>query len=202
MLGVSRRLISTCQPSAAETAVRAMGAAANDAKRRILRIGTHSGTFHCDEALGCFLLQQVSAHHCTTPPPPSRARQHWLCVRLVTLETSAAPACTSGAVLSAGPNKPCLLHRERRSSPPLQTAAFKGAEVVRSRNPEVLKDLDVIIDVGATYEPGASQPCMRLSPCRTQSCQAISYLHSRPSIPNCWLLFDPLSWTADHASWP
>jgi uncharacterized UPF0160 family protein len=35
-----------------------------------------------------------------------------------------------------------------------QTAAFKGAEVVRSRNPEALKDLDVVIDVGATYEPG------------------------------------------------
>ena len=37
-----------------------------------------------------------------------------------------------------------------------QTATFKGAEVVRSRDPEVLKDLDVIIDVGATYEPGAN----------------------------------------------
>ena len=38
----------------------------------------------------------------------------------------------------------------------LQTAAFKGAEVVRSRSPNVLKDLDVVIDVGATYAPGAS----------------------------------------------
>ena len=48
-------------------------------------IGTHSGTFHCDEALGCFLLQQ--------------------------------------------------------------TSQFAGAEIVRTRDPEVLKDLDIIIDV-------------------------------------------------------
>jgi hypothetical protein len=29
------------------------------AKRKANTIGTHSGTFHCDEALGCFLLHQV-----------------------------------------------------------------------------------------------------------------------------------------------
>lgn len=55
--------------------------------------GTHSGSFHCDEALGCFLLQQ--------------------------------------------------------------TAKFGGADIVRSRDPEVLKGLDVIIDVGGVYDPGA-----------------------------------------------
>jgi len=60
MLGASRRLISTCKRSAAVTVIRTMGAVATDAKRKILRIGTHSGTFHCDEALGCFLLQQAS----------------------------------------------------------------------------------------------------------------------------------------------
>jgi uncharacterized UPF0160 family protein len=54
-------------------------------------IGTHSGTFHCDEALGCFLLQQ------TTP--------------------------------------------------------FAGADIVRTRDPEVLKGLDIIIDVGGVYDP-------------------------------------------------
>ncbi len=51
-----------------------------------LRIGTHSGTFHCDEALGCWMLRQ--------------------------------------------------------------TAKFRDAEIVRTRDPEVLKDLDVVIDVG------------------------------------------------------
>lgn len=56
--------------------------------------GTHSGSFHCDEALGCFLLQQ--------------------------------------------------------------TAKYAGADIVRTRDPAVLETLDVVIDVGGTYEPGAA----------------------------------------------
>jgi len=55
------------------------------------KIGTHDGTFHCDEALACFLLHQ--------------------------------------------------------------TDEFMGAEIVRSRNPEVLKTLDILVDVGAVYDP-------------------------------------------------
>lgn len=35
-----------------------------------------------------------------------------------------------------------------------QLPEFKDADIVRSRDPEVLKDLDVVIDVGGTYEPG------------------------------------------------
>lgn len=58
-------------------------------------IGTHSGTFHCDEALGCFLLQQ--------------------------------------------------------------TAPFAGAEIIRTRDPEVLKTLDIIIDVGGEYNPESNR---------------------------------------------
>ncbi|KAK9839664.1 hypothetical protein WJX81_004487 [Elliptochloris bilobata] len=54
------------------------------------RIGTHSGSFHCDEALGCYLLRR--------------------------------------------------------------TKEFAGAEIVRSRDPEVLRDLDVVIDVGGVYD--------------------------------------------------
>jgi len=34
-------------------------AAASGLKRSMVRIGTHSGTFHCDEALGCWLLQRT-----------------------------------------------------------------------------------------------------------------------------------------------
>ncbi|PNW87344.1 hypothetical protein CHLRE_02g118900v5 [Chlamydomonas reinhardtii] len=56
----------------------------------MVKIGTHSGTFHCDEALGCWLLRQ--------------------------------------------------------------TPRFKDAEIVRTRDPEVLKDLDVVIDVGGEYD--------------------------------------------------
>lgn len=74
----------------------AAATAANGAKRAKMgkTIGTHSGTFHCDEALGCYLLQQ--------------------------------------------------------------TAKFKGADIVRTRDPEVLKDLDVVIDVGGVYDPSKS----------------------------------------------
>ena len=60
-------------------------------KRKMVQIGTHNGTFHCDEALGCFLLQR--------------------------------------------------------------TKRFKESEVVRSRDQEILKDLDIVIDVGGTYDP-------------------------------------------------
>ena len=59
-------------------------------------IGTHSGAFHCDEALGCFLLKR--------------------------------------------------------------TKLLKDAEVVRSRDPAVLKDCDVVIDVGGVYDP-SEWPC-------------------------------------------
>ncbi|KXZ50644.1 hypothetical protein GPECTOR_15g328 [Gonium pectorale] len=54
------------------------------------KIGTHSGTFHCDEALGCWMLRQ--------------------------------------------------------------TPRFKDAEIVRTRDPEVLKELDIVIDVGGEYD--------------------------------------------------
>ena len=73
-----------------------VAAVADSLKRKPVRIGTHSGTFHADEALGCFMLRE--------------------------------------------------------------TQAFKGAEVVRTRSPEVLKDLDVIIDVGGVYDP--SEPSL------------------------------------------
>jgi uncharacterized UPF0160 family protein len=56
-----------------------------------MKIGTHSGTFHCDEALACFLLHQ--------------------------------------------------------------TEEFSNAAVVRSRVPEVLKTCDILVDVGAVYNP-------------------------------------------------
>jgi len=55
------------------------------------RIGTHDGTFHCDEALACWMLQR--------------------------------------------------------------TAAFANAPIVRSRDPAVLATCDVVVDVGAVYDP-------------------------------------------------
>merc|ERR1719409_269781 len=64
-------------------------------KRKMVKIGTHDGTFHCDEALGCFLLQR--------------------------------------------------------------TKEFQGAEIVRSRDPAVLAEADVVIDVGAVYDPATKR---------------------------------------------
>ena len=68
----------------------------------MVRIGTHSGTFHCDEALGCFLLKQMPQ--------------------------------------------------------------FKDADVVRTRDPKVLQGLDIVIDVGATYDPGSASQTSHTGP--------------------------------------
>lgn len=55
------------------------------------KIGTHDGTFHCDEILACFMLKQLPE--------------------------------------------------------------FKDSEIVRSRKDEVLKDCDVVVDVGGVFDP-------------------------------------------------
>lgn len=56
-----------------------------------MKIGTHSGVFHCDDALACFMLK-------------------------------------------------CL-------------PKFKDAQVIRSRDETILKDCDVVVDVGGVYDP-------------------------------------------------
>ncbi|XP_041038450.1 UPF0160 protein MYG1, mitochondrial isoform X2 [Carcharodon carcharias] len=56
-----------------------------------LRIGTHDGTFHCDEALACFLLRRLPE--------------------------------------------------------------YQDAEIVRTRDPKVLAECDVVVDVGGVYDP-------------------------------------------------
>lgn len=55
------------------------------------KIGTHNGTFHCDEVLGCFMLKQLPQ--------------------------------------------------------------FKNAAIVRSRDKAALNECDIVIDVGAVYDP-------------------------------------------------
>ncbi|KAB1216395.1 UPF0160 protein [Morella rubra] len=55
------------------------------------RVGTHNGSFHCDEALGCFMIRL--------------------------------------------------------------TDKFSNAEIVRSRDAQVLEDLDAVLDVGGVYDP-------------------------------------------------
>uniref|UniRef100_UPI00398E3E7B MYG1 exonuclease n=1 Tax=Pristiophorus japonicus TaxID=55135 RepID=UPI00398E3E7B len=55
------------------------------------RIGTHDGTFHCDEALACFLLRQLPE--------------------------------------------------------------YQNAQIVRTRDPKLLAECDVVVDVGGVYDP-------------------------------------------------
>uniref|UniRef100_A0A804I2H4 Metal-dependent protein hydrolase n=1 Tax=Musa acuminata subsp. malaccensis TaxID=214687 RepID=A0A804I2H4_MUSAM len=55
------------------------------------RVGTHNGSFHCDEALGCFMIRL--------------------------------------------------------------TSKFSGAEIVRTRDPQQLENLDAVLDAGGVYDP-------------------------------------------------
>ena len=70
-----------------------LGQESNIAKklRTMKRIGTHNGTFHCDEALACFMLKQLPE--------------------------------------------------------------YQRAEIVRTRDPELLAKCDIIVDVGGVYNP-------------------------------------------------
>ncbi|KAI3731371.1 hypothetical protein L1987_62559 [Smallanthus sonchifolius] len=59
------------------------------------RVGTHNGTFHCDEALGCFMIRLTSKFH--------------------------------------------------------------GAQIIRTRNLQVLDTLDAVLDVGGVYDPSRNR---------------------------------------------
>ena len=96
---LSLRALATRRGAPAVAAASAkMATAAPDAKRAKTGkvIGTHDGTFHCDEALGCFLLRR--------------------------------------------------------------TAAFKDADVVRTRDAAALAPLDAVLDVGGVYDPARCRP--------------------------------------------
>ena len=43
----------------AESGIARGSAQGMPAKRKMVNIGTHSGSFHCDEALGCYMLKQT-----------------------------------------------------------------------------------------------------------------------------------------------
>lgn len=60
-----------------------------------MKIGTHSGVFHCDDALACFMLK-------------------------------------------------CL-------------PRYKEAQIIRSRDESILKECDVVVDVGGVYDPVAQR---------------------------------------------
>ncbi|CAA2956529.1 Hypothetical predicted protein [Olea europaea subsp. europaea] len=66
-------------------------AASSPTNVAVKRVGTHNGSFHCDEALGCFMIRL--------------------------------------------------------------TNKFSNAQIVRSRDPQVLEELDAVLDVGGVYDP-------------------------------------------------
>ena len=65
------------------------------------------------------------------------------------------PACPPHALRSCDEALGCFLLQ--------QTQRFAGAEVVRTRDPELLKTLDVVVDVGGEYDPGKDISCCSLS---------------------------------------
>lgn len=92
MLSAGKVAVTSFSSLVTRTPLMVTSAAGSQLKRKIMKIGTHNGSFHCDEALGCFLLKQ--------------------------------------------------------------TDAFKSADIIRTRDEDILKDLDVVIDVGGKYDPG------------------------------------------------
>lgn len=92
-------------------------------KRKAVNIGTHNGTFHCDEALGCWMLKQTELF-----------AGEWGQVRGVQQQQQQL----SGAA---------------KSFAAMPAAAAADCNILRSRDPAVLDDCDVVIDVGGTYEP-------------------------------------------------
>lgn len=108
------------------------------------RIGTHNGTFHCDEALACALLRLLPEYQVRgaggrrvltwVPVVPGAAR-----APLLPFPTPLKPSSSPlPARLLAAPYPRC----------PLQ-----DAEIVRTRDPEKLASCDVVVDVGGEYDP-------------------------------------------------
>jgi hypothetical protein len=128
------------------TMAAAAPAADAGAKRKKSVIGTHSGTFHCDEALGCYLVRPArrrgAIYRCFsrplgTPPRGGAAppRPH----------RGPPPLSATPCPARAPPPRPQLR----------QTPAFRDADIIRSRDPDVLATADVVIDVGGVYDAAA-----------------------------------------------
>ncbi|KAI6701947.1 hypothetical protein NL676_011083 [Syzygium grande] len=92
LLALSPRMAASPPPPAASPSrVPASSFSAGPPPPPPKRVGTHNGSFHCDEALGCFMIRL--------------------------------------------------------------TDKFSNAEIVRTRDPEVLEGLDAVLDVGGVYDP-------------------------------------------------
>lgn len=144
----------------AATAAIAAAATMSATKRKATTIGTHSGTFHCDEAVACWMLKQTEqfaggvvgaeaglASNRAIAAPHLSECCCCICSRLPcaprlarpTQHTHTLPAAQRcwGTRLAA-----CVAHPA-------------DCSITRSRDPAVLADCDVVVDVGGTYEPAS-----------------------------------------------
>ena len=102
------------------------------------KICTHNGTFHCDEALACFMLHQTkefkdagipfisSSSSILLPLSPSPT------LRFLALPPSSPPSSVPYCALS-------LLMLQ--------------LEIVRTRDPSVINEQAIVVDVGGVYDP-------------------------------------------------
>ncbi|KAL8593805.1 hypothetical protein ACOMHN_064002 [Nucella lapillus] len=93
MLRPALRLCSSGSKALIQTVwtVGMSGEPATKKARNMVKIGTHNGTFHCDEVFACFMLKQLPD--------------------------------------------------------------YKDAEIVRTRDPKLLEQCDVVVDVGGVFDP-------------------------------------------------
>ncbi|KAK2102094.1 UPF0160 protein myg1, mitochondrial [Saguinus oedipus] len=99
------------------------------------RIGTHNGTFHCDEALACALLRLLPEYRVWSAKMTLRLRA---CI----------PAGWT-AFRYQGPSG-SVQQPKHPSYPP---CIPEDAEIVRTRDPEKLASCDIVVDVGGEYDP-------------------------------------------------
>ncbi|XP_010919324.1 MYG1 protein C694.04c [Elaeis guineensis] len=91
LLVLETRSCASSMAAAASRSPRVSAFSTGSPNPSLKRVGTHNGSFHCDEALGCFMIRL--------------------------------------------------------------TNKFSGAEIVRTRDPQILDTLDVVLDVGGVYDP-------------------------------------------------
>eukprot|EP01079_Euglenida_sp_SAG-EU17-18_P009307 gene9307-8363_t len=128
-------------------------------------IGTHDGSFHCDEVPPA--AHRTVAHPSPLPPTLFGSIAHCIAPCLPHFRAVAGPRMWDAAdvvqiheVCPFPPEKLRLRVRPCDLSPGLVhgpttliTVPLISAEIVRSRDPAVLAQCDIVVDVGAVYDP-------------------------------------------------
>ncbi|CAI5944760.1 unnamed protein product [Closterium sp. NIES-65] len=130
-----RAKMAAAGDAAADAAVSAGNGEQAGAPRK--RIGTHNGTFHCDEAMGCFLLRRTLKFR---DADVIRTRDEKEVIRTLRRPFHPFVYCAGGGVCSDGRG-------------PMGTSASTCHCAVMG----VLAELDVVIDVGGAYDPSTDR---------------------------------------------